>query len=292
MRSASAALAWSMGHPTIPQAFVGNDGIPRQVGDLECARSVMAAYSVIPIADMGTANRMWERTVGKNTSRSPLRGAPVYFYNSRAGSSGHVALATGVGDQVWTTPVWLTGSGYKGLHLDTISNLARRCGNPYSGWGTDIAGMPIDFTTSAGSGTYPYPDIDYALLRRQKVGRMFVHGTGAPTVAYEGFTDTNGAFRLRPCSENQSAIVIGGGISLLINDDRLTRLGVEAGWKNGRVPALTPTVDATVDLSGVKIPAPPAPDMKPVLAAITAEANRVIAAVPPAVIVEQKKPGN
>jgi hypothetical protein len=158
MRSAAAALAWSMANATIPQSFVGTDGIPREVDDLECARSVMAAYDIIPIADMGTANRMWERTVGKNSSRSPRRGAPVYFYNARAGSSGHVALATGSGEQVWTTPVWLSGSGYKGLHLTTISALAILCGNAYSGWGIDFAGMPINFTSTAGGGSTPFPD--------------------------------------------------------------------------------------------------------------------------------------
>lgn len=151
MRSAAAALAFSRENPTIPVSFVGNDGGARTVGDLMCARSVMADYGVIPISDMGTANRMWERTVDKRRNRSPLRGAPVYFPNPHPESSGHVAEATGVGEEVWTTPVWLEGgTPYSEKHLTTITALAKKCGNSYAGWGADIAGMEIDFTSAAG----------------------------------------------------------------------------------------------------------------------------------------------
>lgn len=110
-------------------------------------------------------------------------------------------------------------------------------------------------TTPAGGGTDPFPEVDHALLRRQKEGIMFVHGIGAPDVAYEGFTDANGKFRLRTCSANQSAIVIGSGLSVQINDDRLTQLGVEAG---GATPVggltITPKVDAQVTVGSVELP--------------------------------------
>lgn len=160
MRSAAAALAYSKLHPTIPYNTVSSiDGGVREVGDLECARSVMADFDVMPISDMGSANQMWARTVDQRTSGTIPNGAPLYFPNPRAGSSGHVAEWDAASGMAWTTPIWGPGlptkEPYQGKHLVTIPELARLCGNRYAGWGADIAGMPINFTSTAGGGGIP-----------------------------------------------------------------------------------------------------------------------------------------
>lgn len=155
MRSGPAAIAFAKAHPSIPYwAISGIDGDSRKIDDLECARSVMAAFDVMPISDMGTATRMWQRTVDKR-SGTPLHGAPLYFPNYAPRKSGHVALYDAVSGMAWTTPVWLDDrDAYTTCHLIGIADLARKCGNSYDGWGADIAGVPISFiSTAGGSGT-------------------------------------------------------------------------------------------------------------------------------------------
>jgi len=151
MRSAAAALAFAMKNPSIPYwATSSIDGLTRKIDDLECARSVMAAYDVMPINDMDTATRMWQRTEDKRTG-TPLHGAPLCFPNYGFGKSGHIALYDASTRMAWTTPVWINPADeYTTCHLISIEDLARRCGNPYAGWAADIAGMPINFTSPAG----------------------------------------------------------------------------------------------------------------------------------------------
>ncbi len=136
-------------------------------------------------------------------------------------------------------------------------------------------------------GSDPTPS-DNALLRRRKENSMFVKGTGA--TVYATFTDANGHLRLRTCHVNEAAYAVAGGLVVEGNDATLTGLGVEAGWPQGG-PELVlplPKVEATVDLSGVQVPAP---DLSPLVARFD-RVDAAVAAVPAAVIVEQKKPGN
>jgi hypothetical protein len=154
MRSGAEALTEAMGRPTIPFYFVGTDGVRRSVGDLMCMRAVLANFDLIPIAGFPTANVGWQISQGKHEGRNPPAGAVVWFPNPRSGSSGHVAIATGNGDEAWTTPVYLRESGrYTKSHTASIARIEQLCGNAYAGWTDHIGNHKIVLGSFAGGGT-------------------------------------------------------------------------------------------------------------------------------------------
>lgn len=157
MRTAHEAFAASAAHPTIPYEFVsGVDGQTRTVASLMCMRDVLADYDLVPTdvslgANYDSANDGWALTRSKNINdRAPKEGQSLYFPNPVPGSSGHIALATGVGQGVYSTPVYGPNLPIKQPFYDkfvtTIDDLARLCGNAYAGSANDFNGVAIDFT--------------------------------------------------------------------------------------------------------------------------------------------------
>lgn len=143
------------------------------------------------------------------------------------------------------------------------------------------AGVPL-----AGSGSAT-PGFDYALLRRQREDGMYVKGSAAQV--YVVFTDANGKERLRIANLVEGQLATAGGHLIVCSDAQLAQLGAECGWVGGAItPLPLPKVDAG-DIGDVTVNLP---DGLATKADVDAAAVRVIADVPPAVIVEQKKPGN
>ncbi len=138
-------------------------------------------------------------------------------------------------------------------------------------------------TTATGAIGSALPgEIDRALLRRQKEETMYVHSLTAPSTIYNVFTDANGQPRLRWCGPNEAAAAIAGGLSIPCDAGTINAMGEEMGYKSSNPRAvLKPEVEATVDVGEGTVPPL---DLSPVMAAI--------AAVPAAVVAEQKLPGN
>ncbi len=159
MRSAKAAVAYSLAHTTIPYDFIDNAGRATNVDDLECARSVMNDYGIIPVgwASFPTATSIWTQAGDKHSDLDFPDGALLCFPNPRAGKSGHIAL--GYKGMAITTPIWLEGgTPYQTKQILSVAEVARKCGNAYAGWAGDFAGHAIDFTSTAGTGAKPFPE--------------------------------------------------------------------------------------------------------------------------------------
>jgi hypothetical protein len=115
----------------------------------QCLRYVWLCYGAVqsnlpPLASVAFAKQGWIYSKMQHPGdRHPPAGAPVYF----SGSDGHIAIATGNGDQVRSTE-WPWG------HVGTtsISAIEQAWGRTYYGWTGDILGHPITFdaTTTAG----------------------------------------------------------------------------------------------------------------------------------------------
>lgn len=89
------------------------------------------------------------------------------------------------------------------------------------------------------------PDIDYALMRRQKESTMYIAYPGNPAV-YNVFTDANGHVRMRLCTANEAAFATKGGLVIPSGADSagaktLENLGRECGYVFGQ-DELVPTV--------------------------------------------------
>jgi hypothetical protein len=154
MRSGYEALEVAMSRATIPFTFIGTDRVSRNVTDLMCMRAVLANFDLIPISGFPTANAGWQISQGKHYDRTPPAGAVVWFPNPRSGSSGHVAIATGNGDEAWTTPVYLKESGrYTRSHTASIAKIEQLCGNAYAGWTDHLGNHKIVLASFAGGGT-------------------------------------------------------------------------------------------------------------------------------------------
>lgn len=127
MRDAASALAWAISVPTWPHGY--------------CENFVWNAYGaplVIPPGGYPDANAGWDRTADKHVrDYNPPAGAPCYF----SGPEGHVCLATGNGDGVYTTD--RDGAGTNGFW--TISGIEAAWGRTFYGWGGDIFGYPIQY---------------------------------------------------------------------------------------------------------------------------------------------------
>lgn len=156
MRTGPEALVASKRNSTIPYYFIsGVDGQTREVDSLECMRDVLANFDLIPTdesvgADYTTANVGWALSQSRNINdRSPREGQPLYFPNPRVGSSGHVVLATGVGEDCYSTPIWGPGlprtKPYYGKFIASIDEIARLCGNAYAGSANDFNGTKISY---------------------------------------------------------------------------------------------------------------------------------------------------
>lgn len=116
------------------------------------------------------ANSGWEKSQYKHPGdRNPPRGAPVYF----SGFDGHVCMATGSGDEVWTTDRTFGVNGYW-----SISGIESQWEREYYGWTGDICSFPITFAhyTPASITTLPTGVPMFTLSRDPGSGIIYVHG--------------------------------------------------------------------------------------------------------------------
>jgi hypothetical protein len=118
----------------------------------QCLRYVWICYGSVqsnlpPLAAVAFAKQGWIYSKMQHPGdRTPPAGAPVYF----SGSDGHIAIATGKGEEVRSTE-WPWGH----VGTTTISAIEQAWGRTYYGWTGDMLGHPIDFgtTTAGGNGT-------------------------------------------------------------------------------------------------------------------------------------------
>ena len=97
-------------------------------------------------------------------------------------------------------------------------------------------GDPAPLTIPAPANVGPAePVIDYALLRRQKEGDMYLRGTSFGNV-YATFTDANGKPGLRVCEAGEAAFAQAGGLVIQGDDSTLMMLAKEAGYGRDIIP--------------------------------------------------------
>jgi hypothetical protein len=97
-----------------------------------------------PLASVAFAKQGWSYSKMQHPGdRTPPAGAPVYF----SGSDGHIAIATGNGDQVRSTE-WPWGH----VGTSSISAIEQAWGRTYYGWTGDMLGHPITFDTTTTAG--------------------------------------------------------------------------------------------------------------------------------------------
>lgn len=119
-----------------------------------CLRWVWRCYGSVPsnlppLSNVGQAKQGWIYSQHQHPGdRNPPAGAPIYF----SGSDGHIAIATGNGDECRSTewPWGQTGTA-------TIHEIESTWNRTYWGWTGDMLGHLIDFagTSVAGGGATP-----------------------------------------------------------------------------------------------------------------------------------------
>ncbi|MFF1633981.1 hypothetical protein [Leifsonia sp. NPDC058248] len=141
------------GRQALAATFTTAEPSPDTPDGPQCLRYVWLCYGAVqsnlpPLASVAFAKQGWIYSKMQHPGdRTPPAGAPVYF----SGSDGHIAIATGQGDQVRSTE-WPWGH----VGTTTISAIEKAWGRTYYGWTGDMLGHPITFeTTTAGSDGAP-----------------------------------------------------------------------------------------------------------------------------------------
>lgn len=165
MFTAEQALQRAISIPTYPHGW--------------CMKFVSEAYAN---PDTGgqylNAYDNWNKSPDKHPGdKAPPAGAPIHF------SPNHICLATGKGQQLWTTD---RTYGINGLW--TIDELSAAWGYPYLGWVGTICGYPITFTTPETE-----DEMTYCMIRESegptKTVAAFYDATHWQELAYDS-TDT------------------------------------------------------------------------------------------------------
>lgn len=268
MRGAGAALA----HAIAKTSFTR---------DL-CMRSVLDDYDLIPTNvtlghDYDNAMEGWELS-NQHTDTNWKTGAPLYF----RGPNGHVCLGMPNGMVRSTKP------GSTEMITCTLAEIVRLSGDPYLGWSDTFAGVPIDFSSTAGGNVSPFPSSSKGhnmyLARDSKSGTVWLCSDTA-TVPVANPSDWN---VLATFLRDGAA----GTVDLFPNDVQTVQAYIAklkaAGAGAVDTAALTKSItDAVSKLEITATANAPA-----IAAAVKGALLENFAAIPAAVIVEQKKPGN
>ncbi|GAB3425230.1 hypothetical protein [Flindersiella endophytica] len=96
-----------------------------------------------PPTGIFNANEAWRRTKRKRIRGTPPPGAPIFW---AVGRHGHIALSAGNG-RCYSNDIRRSGR----IDLVPISEITRKWGARYRGWGEDYVGTTLPITRSTGS---------------------------------------------------------------------------------------------------------------------------------------------